>query len=101
MDSRKASRIVAKKLGIPAKTIEEVYKRYWEYIKDRVEKMPFNDEDEFLTEEEFKKLNPAFYIKGIGYLYCSYKYYKNTKKRLEEYNRNAESIKTDKSKADV
>lgn len=101
MDSREASRIVAKKLGLSAKTIEEVYKRYWEYIKDRVEKMPFNKEDKLLTEEEFKKLNPAFNIKDIGYLFCNYKHYKNFKKKLEEGSKNAESIKTNEGKADV
>lgn len=71
---------VSKELDIPYKSCRSVYHLMFLFIKNKIEVLPLN---ESITEEEFNKLRTNFNIPSVGKLSCSFKRYKNTKKRFK------------------
>lgn len=68
---------VSSKLGLPRQVILNVYKSFWEFIKDTAEELPLKED---LTEEDFNDLKLNFNLPYIGKLYCNYDTYVKTKK---------------------
>lgn len=72
--------IVSKNINIDKDTVDKIYKAYWNYIRESIQKLPLKDD---LTEDEFNKLSTNFNIPSIGKLCCTYDRYKGMKKRFE------------------
>lgn len=80
MDIAKIYEQVSKETGASSQLVENIFKSYWLFLKDRIEKLPF---ERTLDEEEFKKLSTSFNIPSIGKLYCTFDDYKRTKERFK------------------
>lgn len=71
-------RKVSEETGIPIEVVKEAYLSFWGHIKDRIEKLPLQEE---LSEEEFSSLQTNFNIPSLGKLTCDYKRYVGVKKK--------------------
>lgn len=85
---------VAETLGMPEDRVRRIYNSFWEFYKNTVSSIPFDDN---LSEEYFKTHKTGFVAQGLGRFYCDYRRYKSIKKLLKNYY-NAEN---NKGKADV
>jgi hypothetical protein len=63
---------IAIELGLKPKTVENVYKAFWFYIKSTIEEMPLKEK---IKEEEFLKLRTNYNLPGLGKLICPYDKY--------------------------
>ena len=70
---------VSEDTGIDVEVVNKIYKSFWLYIKDSVQKLPLKEE---LTEAEFLALKPNFNIPSLGKLTCTYDRYKGIKKKF-------------------
>lgn len=61
--------IIAKDINKPAKEVDKLYKLYWKFIKDSIEKLPLKDN---ISEEEFNTIRTNFNIPSLGKLNCTY-----------------------------
>jgi len=75
----------AEQSGMPLEDVREIYKLYFDYIRDTTREY---DIDTDYTEDEIKEKFPSFTLPGIGKLYVDYyrhkKYRKNKKKKYGE-----------------
>ena len=62
-------KIIANKLNIDTKTVELVYKKYWEFIMNTIKELPLKDIE---SKEDLDKLKVNFNIPNIGKLNCTY-----------------------------
>lgn len=67
-------------ISVPPDIIDKVYKAYWLYIKESIQKLPLKEN---LTESDFIKLRPNFNIPSIGKLCCTYDRYLGVKSRFK------------------
>lgn len=79
---------LALELGLPVKVVEKVYRSYWVFIKETIEKLPL---DKDLSEEEFNNLRTSFSLPYLGKLYCTYGRWK----AIREYDDKHKEDKTD------
>lgn len=70
---------VSEDTGVDIEVVNKIYKSFWLYIKDSVQKLPLKEE---LTETEFLALKPNFNIPSLGKLTCTYDRYKGIKKKF-------------------
>lgn len=70
---------VSEDTGIDIEVVDKIYKSFWLYIKDSVQKLPLKEE---LTEAEFLALKPNFNIPSLGKLTCTYDRYNGIKKKF-------------------
>lgn len=61
--------IIAKDINKSAKEVDKLYKLYWKFIKDSIEKLPLKDN---ISEEEFNTIRTNFNIPSLGKLNCTY-----------------------------
>lgn len=80
MDISKIYEQVSRETGASSRVVENVFKSYWLFLKDRIEKLPF---EKTLDEEEFNRLSTSFNIPSIGKLYCTYEDYRRIKERFK------------------
>lgn len=71
---------VSKNINISPNVIEKVYKSFWLYIKQSIEKLPLKEN---LTDKEFSKLQTNYNIPSLGKLYCTIDKYKGIKNRIK------------------
>lgn len=69
---------IAHDLGLTDKQVEEAYKSFWGFIKNKIEQLPLKED---LTEEEFNELKTNFNIPSLGKLNCTYDRYIRMKRR--------------------
>ncbi|MBQ9391973.1 MAG: hypothetical protein IJU02_07260 [Lachnospiraceae bacterium] len=81
---------LAFQLGLPVDVIKKVYKSYWLFIKETINKLPFKED---LSREDFVKLKTSFNLPHLGKLYCNYDRWKAVKEIYDD--------KYKKSKANV
>lgn len=86
---------VAKTVNLPENIVINVYKEYWKFIKDTIEKLPLKDD---LSEEEFSKLKTNFNLPYLGKLSCTYE---SWLKRKTKFNRTYNGNKYKESKTYV
>jgi len=67
---------VAKELNLPLNKVEEVYKSYWNYLK---EQLMFFNEPKDITKEEFDTTIHSINIKHIGKIKILFNKYINAK----------------------
>lgn len=61
---------VAKKHNLKKKQVSNIYKLYWQAIKNHLEQLPTN-----ATEEQFINYRPSVSIPYIGKIYSEWSYY--------------------------
>lgn len=71
---------VSEDTGIDIEVVDKIYKSFWLYIKDSVQKLPLKEE---LTEAEFLALKPNFNIPSLGKLCVTYDRYKGVKAKFK------------------
>lgn len=81
-------------LGLSEKTIQEVYKSYWRFIRDTIRNIDF---DNINTIEEYQRVKVNFNIPGIGKLGCPY----DRMLRIKNQNRYKHAAKYKKDKTNV
>lgn len=69
---------LSRELNLPEKTIERVYKAYWEFIRETIQELPLKED---ISEEDFNKLRTNFNLPILGKLYCNYDRYVRVKKK--------------------
>ena len=82
----------ARKLNVDPNLVENVYKSYWSFIKERVSEQPLRD----MSQEEFDSSESNFNLPYIGKLYTSYDKIEKYRRRLKFY----KDVKDKESKAD-
>lgn len=75
----------ASELGISVGTIRKCYHEFWKFIRDSIEELPLSDE--FVTEDEFKKMCTVFNIPSLCKLYCTYGEYVKKKESIQKRQR--------------
>lgn len=80
---------ISKELNLPYRIVDKVYKSYWRFIRDTIQKLPLKDN---ISEAEFQRLRTNFNIPSLGKLSCTYdrakgvreryKYIKNLREKL-------------------
>lgn len=70
---------VSKELDLPEELIEKVYKAYWNFIRDTIEKLPLKTK---LTQSEYNKLRTNINIPSLGKLNCTYNRYIGMRNRF-------------------
>ena len=80
---------ISKELNLPYSIVDKVYKSYWRFIRDTIQKLPLKDN---ISEAEFQRLRTNFNIPSLGKLSCTYdrakrvreryKYIKNLREKL-------------------
>ena len=70
---------VSKDTGTSVEVVDKVYKAFWSYIRDSVQKLPLKEE---LTETEFLSLRPNFNIPSLGKFTCTYARYRGVKDKF-------------------
>ncbi len=78
MTYKEAVESLSKKLNLPFKVVDKVYKSYWLAIRDKLSSLPLKED---LTEEEFNQLQTNVNIPSIGKLTCTYERYSKIKER--------------------
>lgn len=78
MTYKEAVESLSKKLDLPFKVVDKVYRSYWQAIRDKLSSLPLKED---LTEEEFNKLQTNVNIPSIGKLTCTYERYSKIKER--------------------
>lgn len=86
---------LSSELNLPPKVIEEIYRSYWYFIKNKISSLSLKDVKD---EKEFNNLRTNFNIPNIGKLSCSYKEWLTTK---NNYKRLTNGNKDKKDKASV
>lgn len=79
---------VAKEQGLPAKTVDRIYRSYWKAVREYVCSLPLKED---LSDDEFMQLQPNINIPSIGKLHVTLDRYRNMKKMYK--------IKTEQSNA--
>lgn len=70
---------VSEELNLPEELIEKVYKAYWNFIRDTIEKLPLKTE---LTQSGYNKLRTNINIPSLGKLNCTYNRYIGMRNRF-------------------
>ena len=78
MTYKEAVESLSKKLDLPFKVVDKVYRSYWQAIREKLSSLPLKED---LTEEEFNKLQTNVNIPSIGKLTCTYERYSKIKER--------------------
>ena len=73
---------ISKRVNLPAKTVDKVYRAYWKAVKQHIVSLPLKDE---LSDEEFLKLQPNVNIPSIGKLYITLESYQRKKKQFRQH----------------
>jgi hypothetical protein len=71
---------LARELNLPSEVVEKVYKAYWAFIKQTIEKLPLKEEGEDIDEDTFNRLRTNFNIPNLGKLVCTYERYVGLRK---------------------
>lgn len=71
---------VAEELNIPIDTLYKIYRAYWKFIRNSIEKLPLKGE---ITENQFNELQTNFNIPSLGKLNCTFDKVIGLKRRLE------------------
>ena len=85
---------VAADNNLSEKTVREIYKLYWSFIREHIVKLPLKEN---LTEQQYSALKTNFTLPLLGKLQCTYKQWLSSRKHLEISNRERNEYK--KSKA--
>ena len=80
MDYNNAVSEVSKELNLLSKVVDKVFKAYWRFIRETIQKLPLKDG---LTEEQFQQLRTNFNIPSLGKLSCTYDRASKVKKRYK------------------
>ena len=88
-----ALRQTARKFSLDYRTVENVYRSYWKFIRNTIADITFPA----MSEDEFDRTNTNFNIPYIGKLYTDYdkikkynnqlNYYRNVKAKKNQANR--------------
>lgn len=71
---------LAKELGLSASAVENAYKSYWLFIREKIKSLPLKKN---MTEDEFDSLKTNFNLPSMGKLNCTYDRWK----RLHDHKR--------------
>lgn len=71
---------VSKDIGLPSNVVDKVYKLYWKFIRETIQRLPIKDN---ISKEEFSKLRTNFNIPSLGKLSCTYDRVKGVKERYK------------------
>ena len=82
---------VAKKNNLSVEVVKSLYKFYWTFIKEHIEKLPLKTD---MTEEEFKSLDNNFALPFLGKLYCTYSIWLREKNKYKKYKNEHKKDKT-------
>ena len=80
MDYNNAVSEISKELNLPSKVVDKVFKAYWRFIRETIQKLPLKDN---LSEEQFQQLRTNFNIPSLGKLSCTYDRASKVKKRYK------------------
>ena len=80
MDYNNAVSEISKELNLPPKVVDRVFKAYWRFIRETIQKLPLKDD---LSEEQFQQLRTNFNIPSLGKLSCTYDRASKVKKRYK------------------
>ena len=69
--------------GIDENIVNEVIYLTTEFIKNKIEKIEIDPNEELLSKEEFDKKMPVFHLGTLGYLKPHYYRYKGIKKQID------------------
>lgn len=75
---------VSEDLNLPRELVENVYKAYWIFIRDTIEKLPLKTE---LTQDEYVNLRTNINIPSLGKLHCTYNRYIGIRNRFNIINK--------------
>lgn len=70
---RKILSKLSRELGLSIETIENTYKAYWLFIREKIKNLPLKKN---MTEEEFESLKTNFNLPSLGKLNCTYERWK-------------------------
>lgn len=76
--------------GVDEKIVDEVIYLTTEYIKNKIEKIEIDPDEELMTKEEFEEKMPVFHLGTLGYLKPHYYRYRGIKRQIELKNKNKE-----------
>ena len=76
-----ALRKAARNLNIDNRIVEQVYKSYWNFIKNHISNLPLRE----LTKEEFDSTVSNFNLPSIGKLYADYNKIERYRRQLKFY----------------
>lgn len=71
---------IAKELGLSKEAVENAYKAYWRFIREKITELPLKKN---LSEDEFNKLRTNFNLPSLGKLSCNYDRWTRVKKANE------------------
>lgn len=71
---------VSKDVGLPSNVVDKIYKSYWRFIRETIQRLPIKDN---ISKEEFSKLKTNFNIPSLGKLSCTYDRVKGVKERYK------------------
>lgn len=87
---RKILSKLSRELGLSIETVENTYKAYWLFIREKIKNLPLKKN---MTEEEFESLKTNFNLPSLGKLNCTYERWKRLhdsnckyKKENDQYN---------------
>ena len=75
---------VSEELDLPRELVENIYKAYWIFIRDTIEKLPLKTE---LTQDEYMNLRTNINIPSLGKLNCTYNRYVGIRNRFNIINK--------------
>lgn len=76
-----ALRKAARNLNIDNRIVEQVYKSYWNFIRNHISNLPLRE----LTKEEFDSTVSNFNLPSIGKLYADYNKIERYRRQLKFY----------------
>ena len=85
-----ALRKAARNLNIDNRIVEQVYKSYWNFIRNYISNLPLRE----LTKEEFDSTVSNFNLPSIGKLYADYNKIERYRRQLKFY----QDVKVKKNK---
>lgn len=85
-----ALRKAARNLNIDNRIVEQVYKSYWNFIRNHISNLPLRE----LTKEEFDSTVSNFNLPSIGKLYADYNKIERYRRQLKFY----QDVKVKKNK---
>lgn len=89
---------VSKDTGLDSSLVNKVYKAFWLFIKDNIQKLPLKDN---MDEDTFNTLRTNFNIPSLGKLCCTYERYNGVKAKFRHISNIRENEKAEKDKTHV